>query len=110
MIAVARNSAFPRQVVEQGQVLLVSFDPNHLIAVAGHYSALPRKEGIAEQNPVHSILPAAEMVDPNQLAVVVGPKDWLVVAPRHCWLAYPPDSMGPAGLALHLRPPSLLPH
>jgi len=83
-IAVVQHSALPKQVVEQDQTLLVPSDPSHLIAVAGHCSAHPKKEGIAEQNQKHSTPPAAEPVGANRLAVVVGPKDWLVVDPTHC--------------------------
>lgn len=65
MIAVVQNSALPKQVVEQDQEHLVPSDPSHLIAVAGYCSVHSRKEGIAEQNWVHSILLAAATVGPN---------------------------------------------
>ena len=107
MIAVVRNSALPRQVVEQDQVLLVPSDPSHPVAVAGHCSAHSRKEGIAEQNRVHSILPAAETIGPNHLAVAVDPNHLAVVAgSTHCWLVCLTDSMVPVDPALHSRPPS----
>ena len=110
MIAVVQNSALPRQAAEQGQIPLVLFGPSHLLAAAGHCSAHPRKEGIAEQNRVHSILPAAETIGPNHLAVAVDPNHLAVVAgSTHCWLVCLTDSMVPVDPALHSRPPSLLP-